>query len=73
MKDKFELLDPVKYYKTYAACGNNYIRNIKTGENVGKAIRLQVWFTNEDGQPLTKPIFEEDCYEYVYVKHSENQ
>jgi hypothetical protein len=32
---KFELIPAPKYYKTYRTWGDNYIRNKKTGANVG--------------------------------------
>lgn len=63
---KFELIPAPKYYKTYRTWGDNYIRNTKTGANVGQTLRLRVWFEDESGRPLPQPIYEEDCYEYVY-------
>lgn len=65
--DKFILLPPINYYKMYTAIAPNYIRNIKTGENMGQYVYLKVFLEDVDGNILEQPIYEEDCYEYVYV------
>lgn len=63
--NKFILIPLSKYYKIYQAFGNNYIRNTKTGEDMGKIVRLKVYFYDEQGNRLQHPQYEEDCYEYA--------
>ena len=51
-------------YKVYQI-SNGYIRNVKTGENCGKDIKLYKRY-HQDGECLMKPIYDEDCYEFVF-------
>lgn len=62
--DKFELVKHV-YYKKYRAFYPNYIRNIKTGEDMGDRLALRIFFYDDCGNPLPQPVYEEDCYEYA--------
>ncbi len=50
-------------YKIYAA-GAGYIRNTKTQENCGKEVILRKHLYL-NGQKLSEPIYDEDCYEIV--------
>lgn len=51
-------------YKTYQI-DDGYVRNTKTGENCGKVVRLYKHYY-QDGVHLTEPIYDEDCYEFVF-------
>lgn len=51
-------------YKSYSI-SKGYIRNTKTGENCGKEVILRKHYY-VDGVKLDEPIYEEDCYEYVF-------
>lgn len=62
--DKFELITQ-KYYKIYNTRYPYYIRNRKTGADMGQHLKLRVWFFDEEGKRLKEPIFEEDCYEHA--------
>lgn len=51
-------------YKSYAI-SEGYIRNTKTGENCGKKVVLRKHYYDGDAR-LTEPIYDEDCYEFVF-------
>lgn len=61
---KFELQYST-VWKVYNAYPPTYIRNTKTGENMGNYVKLSVQCFDEQGNRLKEPIFEEDCYEYA--------
>lgn len=60
---QFFIAQPV--YK-YVNCGRYcYIRNTKTGENIGQELILAEFKYNSDGSINENPEKEEDCYEIV--------
>lgn len=61
---KFELVIK-NVWKVYNAYYPTYIRNKKTGEDMGSCVKLSVQFFDDQGNRLKEPIFEEDCYEYA--------
>ena len=60
----FSLWATAPVYKTLYI-DKGYIRNIKTGENCGKVVELRKHFY-KDGKKLAEPIYDEDCYEFVF-------
>ena len=63
---EFSLYVRPKVYKTYVISEGGYIRNIITGENCGQKVELCCQYYAEDGSLLNNPIYDVDCYEYVY-------
>ena len=51
-------------YKTYVIT-DGYIRNTKTGENCGKEVFLRKHYY-DGATRLDSPVYDEDCYEYVF-------
>ena len=59
---EFSLYAVSPIYKTYVISEGGYIRNTKTGENCGQKVELRErWY-----EGATKPVPDEDCYEFVY-------
>lgn len=50
-----------KIYKTTSG----YIKNIKTGENMGQVVELHMNLYDENNNKLDIAGYEEDCYEIV--------
>ena len=44
---------------------DGYIRNTRTGENCGQEVKLYKHYY-KDGIKLVEPIYDEDCYEFVF-------
>jgi hypothetical protein len=61
---EFTLWADSPVYKTHTITGG-YIRNTKTGENCGKEVKLYKHYY-QDGVKLASPIYDEDCYEFVF-------
>jgi len=51
-------------YKQYGV-SEGYIRNAKTGENMGTTVTLHMNLFDNNLNKLENPTFEEDCYEFV--------
>ncbi|MCH5159568.1 MAG: hypothetical protein J1F66_01800 [Clostridiales bacterium] len=51
-------------YKIYETSGG-YIRNVRTGENVGQHVELHMNLYDENHVKLEVASYEEDCYELV--------
>lgn len=66
---KFEVIT-FSYYKKYRAFYPNYIRNKKTGEDMGDHLALRIYLFDADGKRLKEPVYEEDCYEYARYPNS---
>lgn len=62
---EFSLYIAFPVYKTYKI-DKGYIRNTKTGKNCGKEVKLRKYFYDENGKHLDSPIYDEDCYEFVF-------
>ena len=61
---EFSLYVNSPVYKTYKI-NSGYIRNTKTGKNCGQEVKLCKRYY-QDGVRLTEPIYDEDCYEFVF-------
>lgn len=61
---KFALWLNRPIYKIYKI-DSGYIRNIRTGENMGKQVVLRVRLHDESNLPLSDCKYDEDCYEFV--------
>ena len=60
----FSLWATSPVYKTLCI-DDGYIRNTKTGENCGQMVELRKHFY-KDGERLSEPIYDEECYEFVF-------
>lgn len=69
LDDKFDLTS-YTYYKKYVAQYPRYIRNTKTGEDMGQVVKLRIIYTDPEGNPLENPIKEEDCYEFARYENN---
>ena len=61
---EFSLWVSSPIYKTYVI-SEGHIRNTKTGENCGKEVILRKHYYDGSNR-LAEPVFDEDCYEFVY-------
>lgn len=63
---KFTLYVTSPVYRSYCIeADDGYIRNTKTGENCGQMVNLKAYYY-DGATKLDKPIYEEDCYEFVF-------
>lgn len=63
-KDNFSLCINKPIYKVYKTT-DGYIRNTRTGENVGKLVELHLKLYDENFNKLAIASYDEDCYEIV--------
>lgn len=48
-------------YKTSSGC----VKNVKTGENMGKEVTLRMHFHDENFLPLQTERYDDDCFEFA--------
>lgn len=63
-RGKFSLWLNKPVYKIYKTT-SGYIKNKKTGENMGQVVELHVNLYDENKNKLDFANYEEDCYEIV--------
>lgn len=64
MQGNFSLWINKPIYKIYKT-NSGYIKNIKTGENMGQIVELHINLYDDNNNKLCVANYEEDCYEIV--------
>lgn len=68
----FSLWSVSPIYKSYSITKGGYIKNTKTNENCGNYVQLRKHYY-QNGVALDEPVYDEDCYEYVFEEVNENE